>query len=71
MKVKELIEVLDHQDPELTVALFCDHGQETMKVTGTGPSWVISTNDHMMEEIEPDELEDHDDFETIFVLEAF
>ena len=33
MKVKELIEVLNQQDPELTVALVCDHGQETMKLT--------------------------------------
>ena len=71
MKVKELIEVLNQQDPELTVALVCDHGQETMKLTNAGEGRVISTKEYMMEEVFSDEWEKYDDLEPIFVLEAF
>lgn len=71
MKVKELIEVLNQQDPELLVALVCDHGQETMKLTHAGTGWVIDVDVHVMEEYSVDEGEDTDDLTEIFVLEAY
>jgi hypothetical protein len=71
MKVKELIEILNEQNPELTVALVCDHGQETMKLTHAGTGWVLDVDAYMMEECSVDEGEDTDDLTEIFVLEAF
>jgi len=71
MKVKELIEILNQQDPELPVALVCDHGQETMKLTNAGEGKVISLDDYMMVEVLPDDQGDYDDLIPIFVLEAF
>jgi hypothetical protein len=71
MKVKELIEVLNQQDPELIVALVCDHGQETMKLTHAGTGWVIDVDTYIMEEYSVDEGEDTDDLTEIFVLEAY
>ena len=73
MKVKELIEILNKQNPELTVALVCDHGQETMKLTNAGTGWVESLDDYMMEEysFDEDEEPDTEGLTEIFVLEAY
>ena len=73
MKVKELIEILNQQNPELTVALVCDHGQETMKLTNAGTGWVESLDDYMMEEysFDEDEEPDTEGLTEIFVLEAY
>ena len=73
MKVKELIEILNQQNPELTVALVCDHGQETMKLTNAGTGWVESLDDYMMEEysFDEDEEPDTEGLTEIFVVEAY
>ena len=73
MKVKELIEILNQQDPELLVALVCDHGQETMKLTNAGTGWVVDPSVYVMEEysFDEDEEPDTEGLTEIFVLEAF
>lgn len=71
MKIKELIEVLNEQDPELTVALVCDHGQTTMKLTNAGEGKVVDIEEYMMEEVHPDDWGDGENLTTVFVLEAF
>lgn len=65
MKIKEVIKVLQEQDPELEVVLYCDHGQTLMKVSGWGAGYVEDLSQHMLEESEEEE-----GLSEVYVLEA-
>ena len=72
MKVKELIEVLNQQDPELLVALVCDHGQAIMRLEHTETALVFDPEDYMMETCTEKEAEESGSTPTkVFVLEAY
>lgn len=68
MKVRELIEVLQGEDGEVDVALYCDHGQELMNVTSFYHAVVLDSSAYMMET--PSNREEVTAGDKVFIIES-
>lgn len=71
MNVQDLINILmEVENKTLPVVLVADHGQTPMALQTFGEAYVENYDEHMMQEIDPDDLAEFDSYDEVFILEA-
>lgn len=73
MKITETIEVLQQALEEygdIPVALYTDHGQTLREHHRSGLSYVQDAQEYYLDEIDEEDLEYHESYDKVFVLEG-